>query len=299
MGATVAFQDWCATLETSRQPLPCCASHVRLLADGLERLAKPGCHIKSPGHARCFVYTTQSLALLASLARCFLKPTRCVDCVGGEWAQAARSVLRVMCGGAKGPGASTYNDDSQLADYALCTLCLVGACDDGGDSPNRFFDPTDGKGLVDLVANESNVSPDLRDDVRRRLGFGDEAVADLEDIDHQSIELRDVAVLVIAHARFSTTGRAAAASPVVAGRGPRGAAAGTHRGAAARPRGARSAGDSDRHPPPEAGASAAALRRGADLRRRARRLRRARPARRAAASSTNRCITSEPRRPLR
>ena len=129
--------------------------------------------------------------MLAAFARALLRPKRAVDCVGGEWALASAGVLRTL--------ASTKLADGPLADFGLATLALVGVCDDGGDSPNRFFDPASGSGLAGLLGSTVVASPDLRADVRLRLGFGDEALADLEDVDGLKVELRDVAVLLVAH----------------------------------------------------------------------------------------------------
>ncbi|KAK7235631.1 hypothetical protein SO694_00066058 [Aureococcus anophagefferens] len=78
------------------------------------------------------------------------------------------------------------------------TLCLVGVCDDGNDSPNRFFDPFDAPGLVAMLKRKDAASEDLALDIKQRLGFSDEALVDLE-ADGDAIELRDVACLLIAH----------------------------------------------------------------------------------------------------
>ena len=57
-------------------------------------------------------------------------------------------------------------------------------------------EPPYGRGLVDLIEREEPVSPDLRDNVRRRLGFGDEALADLEDVCPVPLTVRGTQALV-------------------------------------------------------------------------------------------------------
>ena len=78
-----------------------------------------------------------------SEARALLKQRRS-DCIQGHWALCAKALLRAL-------GRSVFAE-GPLGDFALQTLCLVGVCDDGNDSPNRFFDPFDAPGLVAMVS---------------------------------------------------------------------------------------------------------------------------------------------------
>ena len=193
MSATIVFQDYTACLG-ARADLaapPDLSAHVAALADACAEvvdLDTKETFQRGKGAQLC-VFATQTFAMAAAFARALLKQRRS-DCIQGHWALCAKALLRAL-------GRSVFAE-GPLGDFALQTLCLVGVCDDGNDSPNRFFDPFDAPGLVAMLKRKDAASEDLALDIKQRLGFSDEALVDLE-ADGDAIELRDVACLLIAH----------------------------------------------------------------------------------------------------
>ncbi|KAH8070438.1 hypothetical protein JL721_5210 [Aureococcus anophagefferens] len=193
MSATIVFQDYTACLG-ARADLaapPDLSAHVAALADACAEvvdLDTKETFQRGKGAQLC-VFATQTFAMAAAFARALLKQRRS-DCIQGHWALCAKALLRAL-------GRAVFAE-GPLGDFALQTLCLVGVCDDGNDSPNRFFDPFDAPGLVAMLKRKDAASEDLALDIKQRLGFSDEALVDLE-ADGDAIELRDVACLLIAH----------------------------------------------------------------------------------------------------
>ncbi|KAH8058536.1 hypothetical protein JL720_14031 [Aureococcus anophagefferens] len=170
---------------------PDLSAHVAALADACAEvvdLDTKETFQRGKGAQLC-VFATQTFAMAAAFARALLKQRRS-DCIQGHWALCAKALLRAL-------GRAVFAE-GPLGDFALQTLCLVGVCDDGNDSPNRFFDPFDAPGLVAMLKRKDAASEDLALDIKQRLGFSDEALVDLE-ADGDAIELRDVACLLIAH----------------------------------------------------------------------------------------------------
>jgi hypothetical protein len=170
---------------------PDLSAHVAALADACAEvvdLDTKETFQRGKGAQLC-VFATQTFAMAAAFARALLKQRRS-DCIQGHWALCAKALLRAL-------GRSVFAE-GPLGDFALQTLCLVGVCDDGNDSPNRFFDPFDAPGLVAMLKRRDAASEDLALDIKQRLGFSDEALVDVE-ADGDAIELRDVACLLIAH----------------------------------------------------------------------------------------------------
>ncbi|KAH8059682.1 hypothetical protein JL722_5312 [Aureococcus anophagefferens] len=166
MSATIVFQDYTACLG-ARADLaapPDLSAHVAALADACAEVVD--------------LDTKETFQRGKGAQLC------------GHWALCAKALLRAL-------GRAVFAE-GPLGDFALQTLCLVGVCDDGNDSPNRFFDPFDAPGLVAMLKRKDAASEDLALDIKQRLGFSDEALVDLE-ADGDAIELRDVACLLIAH----------------------------------------------------------------------------------------------------